>query len=98
MPSRFPTQPPNVPPSEQLLSTDDVPNAGTIGEEAEEVIALLQMVRIFCGLEQRDMTGGGSEGSLADAAEGLGVLMGDLAERVEAIKDHVAQLAGGGAR
>ena len=63
-----------------------------IATESAETIKLLTMLRVFCNLEQRDMDGGEVDGTLADAAEGLSVLMGDLADRVESIQNKVDQL------
>ena len=67
--------------------------ADRINAEAEEAIALLRMVRVFCHLEQRDATEGQVDGTLSDAAEGLAILMDDLADRVESIKDKTTKLA-----
>jgi len=66
--------------------------ADALSTEAGETIALLHMVKVFCNLEQRDMTHGALDGTMAAAAEGLAVLMGILADRVESIKDTSRKL------
>ena len=60
-----------------------------IDNEADQAIALLQMLRVFCNLEERDVTVGEiqPDQSLSDAAPGLAVLLSDIADRIESIKD-----------
>jgi hypothetical protein len=65
--------------------------ADTIHEDADQVVALLHMVKVFCTLEERDMRAA-VDGTLSDAAEGLAILMGDLVHRVETIHDNVTKL------
>jgi hypothetical protein len=62
-----------------------------IATESAETVALLTMLRVFCNLEQRDMVAGRVDGTLSDAAEGLSILLGDLAHRVEVIQHKVDQ-------
>jgi hypothetical protein len=73
-------------------NTQPVDLVDDIATETAEVIALLHMVRVFCNLEKRDMDGGAIDGTLSDAADGLAILMGDLAGRVESIKDKATKM------
>jgi hypothetical protein len=72
-------------------STEPGELVAEIAAASAETIALLTMVRVFCNLEQRDMDPDCVDGTLSDAAEGLSVLMGDLAQRVETIQNKVDQ-------
>ncbi len=62
--------------------------------DANQAIALLHMLQVFCNIEQRDMTAGMTDGTLSDAAEGLAILLGDLVDRVELIKGNLMKLSG----
>jgi hypothetical protein len=63
-----------------------------IDTEAADTMALLRMLRVFCNLEQRDMPRGDVDGTLADAAKGLAVLMDDLEDRVAAMHVKTTKL------
>ena len=65
-----------------------------ITTESCETRALLTLVKVFCNLEQRDVTSPVPDSSLADAAEGLAVLMADLERRVDVTQEKVETLAG----
>lgn len=82
----------------RMNTKDPVELIDAINLETTKTIALLNMLHVFCNLEQRDITRGCVDGTLSDAATGLAVLMDDLADRVESIKNNaneLFELAGG---
>jgi len=59
---------------------------------ARETVALLHLVEVFCELDDRDVNLNASAGMLSTAADGLQVLMADLATRVVSMQTDATKL------